>query len=124
MAILTVSSNVRLNPGFEDKIQRDLEKIEGLAPRNTILRVFLKRTEAGLFETEMESSVFSKKLFSKARASNAFAAFKRCKEIFIKQIRRQVTKTRDLHTQSARDKKRTLASAAERLNLELEPAGS
>ena len=120
MAILTVSSDVRLNPGFEDKIQRDLEKIESMSPRNTLLRVFLKRTGAGQFITEMETSGFSKKLFSKARSTNAFTAFKKCRDVLIKQIRRQVGKTRDLHTQKARDKKRALAEAADRLSPEIE----
>jgi ribosome-associated translation inhibitor RaiA len=113
VAILKVSSEVRIGKGFQQKLHRDMQKIEEMSPQNALLRVVLHRSENGLFETEMESVGFSKRLFSKAQASNAFAAFKICRDALIKQIRRQTSRRRSLHERLARENKRSLHWAKE-----------
>lgn len=111
MADLKVASDVRLNKGFEEKVRRDIRKIEEMSPKNTLLHVVLKRTQSGGFETEMEAIGFPKRLFSKAQASNAFAAFKQARDHLIKQLRRQVQRRRDMHTRVARAAKRWFTPA-------------
>lgn len=123
MAELKVASDVRVNQGFEDKLKRDIKKIEDMSPKNTSLHVVLKRTQSGGFETEMESIGFPKRLFSKAQATNAFAAFKQARDHLIKQLRRQVKRRRDMHTRVARATKRWLRpESQESANEELAPA--
>lgn len=100
MAELKISSNVRINDEFKSKIERDLQKIEELSPANAHLKVVLKRVEANQFETEMETIGFHKTLFSKARASNAFVAFKKSRDHLIKQIKRYRDRQRSKRTEA------------------------
>ncbi|MCB0411107.1 MAG: hypothetical protein KDD22_01190 [Bdellovibrionales bacterium] len=108
MAELKIASNVRVGNSFENKIRRDLLKIEEMSPKNTHLKVVLKRRENNEFESEMESIGFSKRVFARAKATNAWTAFKQSRDHLIKQIQQYSSKRRDLKIRKMRERKLAL----------------